>query len=156
VNITATLFGQMITFAVLIWFVKAVLWEPMTRMLEERKQRIADGLAAAERGQHEKELAEERAKKLLRQAKQEAAEIIANAQRRANEIVEKGEHDGRAAGERMKAGAQAEIEQETNRAKEELRTQVISLALQGAEKILQKEINAAEHNAFLDKLSRQL
>jgi F-type H+-transporting ATPase subunit b len=146
----------MITFFVLILFVKAVLWEPMTRMLEERKQRIADGLAAAERGRHEKELAEDRAKQLLRQAKQEAAEIIANAQTRANEIVEQGEQDGRAAGERMKAAASAEIEQMTTRARENLRAQVIALALQGAEKILQKEVNAAEHNAFLEKLSKQL
>jgi F-type H+-transporting ATPase subunit b len=146
----------MITFFVLILFVKAVLWEPMTRMLEERKQRIADGLAAAERGRHEKELAEDRAKQLLRQAKQEAAEIIANAQTRANEIVEQGEQDGRAAGERMKAAASAEIEQRTTRAREGLRAQVITLALQGAEKVLQKEVNAAEHNAFLEKLSKQL
>lgn len=155
-NVTATLFGQMITFFVLILFVKAVLWEPMTRMLEERKQRIADGLAAAERGRHEKELAEDRAKQVLRQAKQEAAEIIANAQKRANEIVEQGEQDGRAAGERMKASASAEIELMTTRARESLRGQVIHLALQGAEKILQKEVNAAEHNSFLEKLSKQL
>ena len=151
-NITATLIGQMLTFAVLIWFIKAVLWEPMLNMLEDRKQRIADGLAAAERGQHEQELAEERAKDALREAKQQAAEVLVKAERRAGEIVDEAKETAREEGDRIKVAAQAEIDQEVNRARETLRKEVSKVALQGAEKILGKEIDAAAHSKVLDDL----
>ena len=155
-NITATLIGQMLTFAVLIWFVKAVLWEPMLNMLEDRKQRIADGLAAAERGQHEQELAEERAKGSLREAKQQAAEVLVKAERRAGEIVDEAKETAREEGDRIKIAAQAEIDQEVNRARETLRKEVSKVALQGAEKILGKEIDAAAHSKVLDDLVAQI
>jgi len=156
VNITATLIGQMLTFAVLIWFVKAVLWEPMLNMLEDRKQRIADGLAAAERGQHEQELAEERAKGALRKAKQQAAEVLVKAERRAGEIVDEAKETAREEGDRIKIAAQAEIDQEVNRARETLRKEISKVALQGAEKILGKEIDAAAHSKVLDDLVAQI
>jgi len=156
VNITATLIGQMLTFAVLIWFIKAVLWEPMLNMLEDRKQRIADGLAAAERGQHEQELAEERAKDALREAKQQAAEVLVKAERRAGEIVDEAKETAREEGDRIKVAAQAEIDQEVNRARETLRKEVSKVALQGAEKILGKEIDAAAHSKVLDDLVAQI
>ncbi len=155
-NITATLIGQMLTFAVLIWFIKAVLWEPMLNMLEDRKQRIADGLAAAERGQHEQELAEERAKDALREAKQQAAEVLVKAERRAGEIVDEAKETAREEGDRIKVAAQAEIDQEVNRARETLRKEVSKVALQGAEKILGKEIDAAAHSKVLDDLVAQI
>ena len=155
-NITATLIGQMLTFAVLIWFVKAVLWEPMLNMLEDRKQRIADGLAAAERGQHEQELAEVRAKGALREAKQQAAEVLVKAERRAGEIVDEAKETAREEGDRIKIAAQAEIDQEVNRARETLRKEVSKVALQGAEKILGKEIDAAAHSKVLDDLVAQI
>ena len=155
-NVTATLFGQMITFAILVWFIKAVLWEPMLKMLDARKKRIADGLAAAESGRREKEMAEQRAKEIIDEAKSQAAEIIGNAQARAGEIVEEGKQDARSEGERLLTAAKAQMTQEVNQAKEGLRKQVIVLALEGAEKILMQEVNAAEHNKALEKLAAQL
>ncbi len=155
-NITATLIGQMLVFAILIWFIKAVLWEPMINMLEDRRNRIAEGLAAAERGAHEQELAQERAKETLHEAKQQAADIVSQAQRRAGEIVDEAKHAAREEGERLKAAAQAEIDQEVSRAREELRKQVSTVAVQGVEKILGKEIDAASHSQILDELASQI
>ncbi len=155
-NITATLIGQMLTFAVLVWFIKAVLWEPMLKMLDERKKRIAEGLAAAERGQHEKELAEERAKAALREAKQQAAEIIAQAQRRANEIVDEAKAQARAEGERLLAAARAEIDQEVVQAREALRKEVARVAVEGARKIVAKEIDPATHARVLEELAAEI
>ncbi len=155
-NVTATLFGQMLTFAVLVWFVKGVLWEPMLRMLEERKKRIADGLAAAERGLHEKELAEKHAHDLIHEAKGKAADIIGQAQKRAGEIVEEAKVDARSEGERLLSAARAEITQEVNRTKEGLRKEVVALAMAGAEQVLMREVDSAAHNELLEKLAGQL
>lgn len=155
-NITATLIGQMLTFAVLIWFIKSVLWEPMLNMLEDRKKRIADGLAAGERGKHEQELARERAKDSLKESRQKAGEILAKAERRAREIVDESKEAAREEGKRLIVAAQAEIDQELTRAREQLRQQVAGVALQGAEKILKKEINAEAHGKVLDELVAQI
>lgn len=155
-NVTLTLVGQMATFAVLVWFIKGVLWEPMLKALEDRKKRIADGLAAAERGLHEKELSEKRAREILHDAKDQANEIITNAQKRAGEIVEEAKDQARSEGDRLKHAAQAEIEQESNRVREELRKQVAALAVAGAEQILQQEVDATRHNELLKKLAAQL
>ncbi len=155
-NFTATLLGQMITFAVLVLFVKAVLWQPMLRMLDERKKRIADGLAAAERGLREKELGEKRAMEILHEAHEKANELIALAQKRTAEIIEEAKDAGRAEGDRMVAAARAEIEQEANRTRERLRQEVVALALKGAEQVLGREIDAAQHRAMLDRLVEDL
>ena len=155
-NLNATLFGQMLTFIVLVWFVMRYLWGPLTKMLEDRQKRIADGLAAGERGKHQKEVAEKRAKELLQDAKAQAAEIVAQAQKRAGEIVEESKVQAKDEGKRMLVSAQAEIEQETNRAREQLRDQVATLAIAGAEKILTREINADAHKAILDELVQQV
>jgi F-type H+-transporting ATPase subunit b len=156
VNITATLIGQMITFAVLVWFIKGVLWQPMLRMLDARKKRIADGLAAAERGLREQELGEKRATEVLHEARERANEVIALAQKRASDIIEEAKEAGRAEGGRMVAAAQAEIEQEMNRAREQLRRDVLTLAIRGAEQILMREVDAREHGAMLEKLAAEL
>lgn len=155
-SITATLFIQMITFAVFVWFTMRFVWKPLTGIMSERNKRIADGLAAAERGQHEQELAEQRAKEALHEAKERAAEIIANAQKRANELVEEAKHDARAEGTRLIAAAQAEIEQEIHRAREELRKQVSVLAVRGAERVLKREVDPNAHSAMLDELVTQI
>ena len=155
-NVTATLFGQMITFGILVWFIKAVLWEPMLKMLDERKKRIADGLAAAERGHKEQQSGAERAKEIIQDAKTQAAEIIGNAQARAGEIVEEAKTDARKEGDRLLVSARAQMDQEVNQAKEGLRKQVVTLALEGAEKVLMHEVNAAEHNKALEKLAAKL
>jgi F-type H+-transporting ATPase subunit b len=156
VNVTATLIGQIIVFGVLVWFVKAVLWGPMLNMMEERKKRIADGLAAAERGQKEQEEAEQKVKQRLDEAKQRASEIINQAQRRANELVEEAKTDAHEEGERIKSAAQSDIEQEINRAREGLRMQVGAIAIAGAEQILKREIDAKAHTTVLNELAAQL
>jgi F-type H+-transporting ATPase subunit b len=155
-NINLTLIGQLLAFVVFVWFTKKFVWTPIIAALNERKAKIADGLAAAERGQHEQELAKERAVEELKKAKAQAAEIINQANRRANEIVDEAKEDARTEGERILTAAQAEIEQETNRAREALRGKVAELAVSGAEKILRREINADAHSEVLDAVARQL
>ena len=155
-NITATLIGQMMTFAVLVWFIMKYLWDPMTQMLEDRKVRIADGLAAAERGKHEQELAQNRALEVIKEGKQHAADIIAQAQKRANEIVEESKDQAKEEGVRIVHAANAEIEQEIHRAREQLRKSVASIALTGAEKVLAREIDESSHDALLTELAGKI
>lgn len=155
-NINLTLIAQLISFAVFVWFTMKFVWPPIVKALEERKAKIADGLAAAERGQHEQELAEKRAAEHLHEAKQQAAEIIAKAEKRASEIVEEAKDDARTEGDRLVAAARSEIEQETNKAREVLREKVAELAVAGAEKILRKEIDAAKHQDIVTALAKQI
>jgi F-type H+-transporting ATPase subunit b len=156
VNVNATIIGQLITFWILIWFVMKFVWGPITSMMEARTKRIADGLAAGERGKHELELAAKRGSEVLVEAKQKAAEIIAQAEKRASEIVEEAKGDAKTEGDRLLAGAKAEIEQEVYRAKEGLRQQVADLAVAGAEKILRREIDAKAHAALLSTIKNEL
>lgn len=155
-NVTATLIGQLIVFSILIWFIKAVLWEPVINTLEDRKKRIADGLAASEKGLKDQELAADNAKQVIKKAKQEAAEIIAQAKARDTQMVEEAKGKAVEEAERVMAGAQAEIDQEVNRAKDSLRTQVSDLAVAGASKILGKEVDANAHKAALKELIEQI
>ncbi len=155
-NINATLLGQAIAFFVFVWFCMKFVWPPIIAALEERKKKIADGLAAAERGKHEQELAEQRAAEVIAQAKQEAAAIINQAQKRANEIVDESKSTARVEGERIVAAANAEIEQEVNRAREQLRGQVVSIAVAGAGKVLKREIDAKAHDELLNDLVTQI
>ncbi|MGD1990692.1 MAG: F0F1 ATP synthase subunit B [Chromatiales bacterium] len=155
-NINLTLIGQLLAFVVFVWFTKKFVWTPIIAALNERKAKIADGLAAAERGQHEQELAKERAVEELKKAKAQAAEIINQANKRAGEIVDEAKENARSEGDRILAAAQAEIEQETNRARETLRGKVAELAVSGAEKILRREINSEAHSEVLDTVAKQL
>ncbi|MBE0510243.1 MAG: F0F1 ATP synthase subunit B [Chromatiales bacterium] len=155
-NINATLIGQAISFFVFVWFCMKFVWPPIIAALEERKKKIADGLAAAERGKHEQELAQQRAAEVIAEAKKEAAGIIAQAQKRANEIVDDSKSTARVEGERILAAANAEIEQEVNRAREQLRGQVISIAVAGAGKVLKREIDAKAHDDLLQDLVAQI
>jgi F-type H+-transporting ATPase subunit b len=155
-NINLTLIGQTISFIIFVWFCMKFIWPPIVNALEERKKQIADGLAAAERGQHEQKLAEQRASDKLREAKEKAQEIIAQAERRASEIVEESKSQARSEGERLLEAAQAEIEQEFNRAREALRAQVVTLAVSGAGKVLEREIDAKAHDNLLDELAGNL
>ncbi len=155
-NINLTLIGQSITFIVFVWFTMKFVWPPIMQALNERKKKIADGLAAAERGAHEKELAEKKAAEVLHEAKQQAQDIINQAQKRASEIVEESKETARAEGERIIAAANAEIEQEVNRTREELRGQVASLAVAGAGKILKREIDAKANEDLLKDLVAQI
>lgn len=155
-NITATLFAQIVAFALLIWFINKVLWGPVTKMMADRQKRIADGLAAADKGKHEMALAEERAKELLKGAKTQASEIIAQAEKRGNEIIEESKQTARSEGDRIKTAAQSELEQEVNRAKEQLRSQVAGVAVAGAQRILSREIDAKVHDELLKDLVAQI
>ncbi|WP_456445438.1 F0F1 ATP synthase subunit B [Thiolapillus sp.] len=155
-NINLTLIAQLISFAVFVWFTMKYVWPPMVKAMEDRKAKIADGLAAAERGVHEQELAKKAALEKLHEAKQQSAEIVSRAEKRAAEIVDEAKDQARAEGERLLAAAQAEIEQEANKTREALRAKVAELAVLGAEKILRKEINADAHKDIVDSLAKQI
>jgi len=155
-NINLTLIAQLVAFAVFVWFTMKFVWPPIVKALEERKAKIADGLAAAERGHHEQQLAQQRATEKLHDAKRQAAEILAKAERRANEIVEEAKDNARGEGERLLTAAQAEIEQEANKTREALRARVAELAVLGAEKILRKEIDIDAHRDIVDSVANQI
>ncbi len=155
-NINLTLIAQLVSFAVFVWFTMKYVWPPLVRAMDERKGKIAEGLAAAERGHHEQELAEKRAKETLHKAKQQAAEIKANADRQAAKIIEEARDKGKEEGQRQLLAAQAEIEQAANQAREDLRARVSELAVLGAEKILRKEINADAHRDIVESVANQI
>lgn len=155
-NITATIFGQMIAFAFFVWFCMKYVWPPLTKALAARAKKIADGLEAAERAEKDLELAQERVSEQLKEAKVEASGIIEQANKRASQIVDEAKDQAREEGRRLIAGAQAEIEQEVNRAKEQLRKQVAGIAIAGAEKILEATIDEAAHAEMAEKLAASL
>lgn len=155
-NINLTLIGQTITFFFFVWFCMKFVWPPLINALQARKEKIAEGLAAADRGKHEQELAEEAAVEKLKEAKAQAAEILTKAERRAGEIVDEAKTVAVEESDRIKVSAQADIDQEINRAKESLRKDVSGIALSGAEKILGREINADSHSQVLDDLVAQI
>jgi len=155
-NMNLTLLGQMISFGIFVWFCVKYVWPPIIKAQEEREAKIADGLAAGERGKHELELAEKRAADQLREGKEKAGDLIAQAQKRAVEIEEAAKVTAREEAERIKQAAAAEAEQLKNRAREELRGQVARLALVGAEQILMREVDEKAHRDVLDKLAANL
>jgi len=155
-NFNATLIGQSITFIFFVWFCMKFVWPPIMNALETRKKQIADGLAAADRGKHELELAAKKAGDNMRDAKAQAAEVIAQAEKRAAQIIEEAKVAAKEEGDRQLAAAQANIAQETNRARESLREQVAGLAGAGAEKILRREVNAQTHADLLGQLKAEL
>ncbi|MEM8844890.1 MAG: F0F1 ATP synthase subunit B [Pseudomonadota bacterium] len=155
-NINLTILGQSLAFLVFAWFCMKFVWPPIMAALTTRKEKIAQGLEAAERGLQSQEQAQVEVQAKLDEAKQHANEIINQAQKRANEIVEEAKTNATHEGDRIKASAQSEIDKEINRAKEQLRGQVSALAIAGAEKVLNKEINADAHRAVLDDLAAQI
>lgn len=155
-DINATLIGQMITFGIFLWVTAKFVWPPMIQALRDRQQKIADGLAAAERGQRDLEKAKEDAQAVLDQAKEQAAEILNQANKRNTEIIEEAKKDARAEGDRLVASAKAQIEQEVARAREDLRKEVASIAVMGASRILAKEIDASAHKDLLDKVANEI
>ena len=155
-NMNATLLGQAIAFSLFVWFCMKYVWPPIMQAIEERQKKIAEGLDAAERASRDLELAKEKATQALREGKEQAAGIIDQANKRASQIVDEAKEQAIAEGERLKAAAQAEIEQEINRAKEALRSQVASLAITGAEKILSKSVDSKAQAELVDKLAAEL
>jgi F-type H+-transporting ATPase subunit b len=155
-NINFTLVAQAIAFAVLIWFTVKFVWPPLLQAIETRQKEIADGLAAAQEGKSALEVAARKSEMTLNEAKQKASEIIGQAEKRGVQIIEDAKNQAKEEGDRILAGAKAEIDQEINRAKESLRSQVSTLAVAGAEKILRKEIDAKAHSEMLAKLAAEL
>lgn len=155
-NLNATLFAQLVVFFILAWFTMKFVWPPIVKALDERAKKIADGLAAAERGKHDLELATKRSADALREGKEKTAELLAQAEKRAAQIVEEAKATAKVEAERIITGAKAEIDQEAMRAKETLREQVATLAVAGAEKILRREINAQAHADLLAAIKQDL
>ena len=155
-NLNATLFAQLVVFFILAWFTMQFVWPPIVKALDERAKKIADGLAAAERGKHDLELATKRSTEALREGKEKAAELIANAEKRGVQLIEEAKANAKVEADRIVSGAKAEIEQEADRAKEQLREQVAALVVTGAEQILRREINAQAHSEILAKIKQDL
>jgi F-type H+-transporting ATPase subunit b len=156
VDFNATLFGQSFAMIVFVWFCMKFVWPVLIEIIEERQTEIADGLAAAEKGARSLELADVEKTKVLDAARGQAREIIDQANTRANGIVDEARTTADQERERILAAAQAEVGQEVNRAREELRDQVAVIAIAGAEKIISREINAATHQDLLDKLAAEI
>jgi len=154
-NINATLIAQAISFAILIGFTVKFVWPLLIDAIDERNKRIADGLAAADQGRRSLTEAHERGELEVRQARERAAEIIAQAEKRAAQTVEESRSNAKAEGERMLAAAKAEVAQEVSRARDALREQVAALAVAGATKILQREVDAKAHADLLDGIKSQ-
>jgi len=156
VNINLTIIGQSITFLVFVYICMKFIWPYIIAGMAGRQKRIADGLAAADRATKDLELAQDKAKHALREAKTEAASILESANKRATQIVEEAKVQAREEGNRIKAATEAEVEQQVNRAKEGLRSQVAILAFAGAEKVLEASVDQSAHKDMIDKLAASL
>lgn len=155
-NINATLIAQILVFFGLVWFTMKYVWPPIAKALDERADKIAEGLAAAERGKSDFEQAEKKVAELLTDGRNQVAEMVANAEKRAAQIVEEAKSQAQSEAARIAAQAKADVEQEANRAREALREQVALLAVKGAESILRREVNESQHAQMLSALKQEL
>ncbi|NVJ60158.1 MAG: F0F1 ATP synthase subunit B [Gammaproteobacteria bacterium] len=152
----ATIIVQTLAFIAFVWFTMKFVWPLLETAISERQKKIAEGLAASEKGVHDLELAKESASNTLKEAKAKAAELIDQAKKRHSEIVDSAKDDAREEADKILRGARAEIEQEMTRAREQLRAQLATLAVAGAEKILERNIDAAAQNDIVEKLVAEL
>lgn len=155
-NINLTMIGQLISFAVFVWFCYKFVWPPILAAMVEREQKIADGLQAATRAEKDLELAQEKATSQLGDAKADAAAIVDSANKRAAQIIDEAKEQAREEADRVKKAAEAEVEQQISQAREQLRAQVAVLAVQGAEKILKAQVDANAHQQMLNDLTAEL
>lgn len=155
-NINLTLIGQSIAFLFFIWFCKAFVWEAIRQAMTDREGRIADGLEAADRAEQNLVMAKKKAAEKLREAKQEAAQIIEAAHKRAITLIDEAKDQAREEVERIKVGAQADIEQDINRAKEQLRVELSALVLEASEKVLEASIDRKAHTALVEDMAARL
>ncbi|HEY2465075.1 MAG TPA: F0F1 ATP synthase subunit B [Steroidobacteraceae bacterium] len=155
-NINLTLIVQTVMFVVLIWFTMKFVWPMILQQMDERSQKIAAGLAAAEKGQHDLASANERAEAIMREARERAAQIVDQAQHRANDMVEEAKGTATAEGARLLAAAQEQINLSAAHARETLRRDVAQIAVSAASKILEREIDARTHGDIIDKLAAQI
>jgi F-type H+-transporting ATPase subunit b len=156
VNINATLFLQAVVFAILVWFTMKFVWPPITKALDERAQKIADGLAAADKARSELSSANKRVESELAASRTETATRLADAERRGQVIVDEAKAKATEEGNKIIAAAKVEAEQQGAKAREALREQVAALAVKGAEQILRKEVNAGVHADLLGRLKTEL
>ena len=155
-SINATLFFQMIVFAILVWFTMKFVWPPITAALDERAKKIADGLSAADKAKAELAQANKRVEEQLSAARNDAAQRLADAERLAQSMIEEAKGRANEEGAKIVAAARAEAEQEATKARETLREQVAALAVKGAESILKRELNAGVHAELLSRLKAEL
>lgn len=155
-SINATLFGQMITFLLLVMFTKRFIWPPINKALVERQEKIADGLAAAERGHLELKRAQEESSNAIKEGQGKASKIILEAQKQADYIVDEARRKAHDEGQRIIEQAHNEVNQMVSEAKEALRKRVTEIALLGAEKLLEKNIDQASHTQMLDRLAQEI
>ncbi|CAG2150059.1 ATP synthase subunit b [Cupriavidus campinensis] len=155
-NLNATFFAQMVVFFILWWVVAKFIWPPLVKALDERAKKIADGLAAAEKGKAELELANKRVDQALAEARTEGAQRVADAEKRAQLTADEIKQNAQAEAARIIAQAKAEADQQVTRAREQLRDQVATLAVKGAEQILKREVNAQVHADLLNQLKAEL
>ena len=155
-DIGMTLLGQALSFAILIWFTVKFIWPPLMAAIEERQQKIAEGLAAADRSKKDLAQAEEKVNDVLREARGKASEIITQAETRRAQIIDLAKEEAIEEGNRQKAAAMAEIASAATKAREDLRKQVSALAVAGAEKLIMREIDSNAHRALLDELAAEI
>ncbi|MCC2667080.1 MAG: atpF [Gammaproteobacteria bacterium] len=155
-EINATLIGQLITFAILVWFIMKYVWPPITKAMHEREKKIAAGLEAAERSKRELEQAEKKALSIIHAAKQDAAHVMEQAHKNSIQIAEEAKQTARQEGLRLIEQAKTEIEREVNQAKEVLRKQLATLVIQGAEKIIQHNLDLEKQSALLDSFVAEI
>ena len=155
-NLNATFWAQMVVFAVLWWFTMKFVWPPITKALDERAKKIADGLAAADKAKLELASANKRVEEQLAQTRNDSTKLLADAEKRGNAIVEEAKKRAEDEAAKILAQAKADAEQQTVRAREALREQVASLAVRGAEQILKREINPGVHAELLSRLKTEL
>jgi F-type H+-transporting ATPase subunit b len=156
VSINATLIAQLIVFLILVWFTMKFVWPPITKALDERAQKIADGLSAADKAKAELSNANKRVEEQLSAARNDAAQRLADAERLAQSMVEEAKGRANDEGAKIIAAAKAEAEQESTKAREALREQVAALAVKGAESILKREVNPGVHAELLNRLKAEL
>jgi F-type H+-transporting ATPase subunit b len=156
VNINATLFLQAVVFAILVWFTMKFVWPPITKALDERAQKIAAGLAAADKAKSELTAANQRVEAELSKSRNESAARLADAERRAQALIDEAKARATEEGNKLIAAAKQEAEQQAAKAREALRDQVAALAVKGAEQILRKEVNASVHVELLSRLKTEL
>ncbi len=155
-NINATLILQSIAMMIFVWFCMKFIWPPLIKAMDERRERIAEGLAASDQAEKELEAAKVTAGKQIREARDKASEIVEQANQRHTQILDQAKDDAQAERQRQVTAAEADITQAANQAREDLRSSVASLAVLGAGKILEKEIDAQTHRELLDKLIAEI
>ena len=155
-DINATLIGQAVGFLVLVWFTWKFIWPPLLGAIEERQKKIADGLAAADRGQKDLDEAKTKANEIVREARDKAVQVVDQAHKRSGEVIDEAKHTAVAEGERLVSAARAEVASEAGRARDGLRRDVATLALAGAERLLGREVDARAHADLLEQLATEI